>query len=662
MNTLFSKMTVGIFTTEVVFAFILTIVLLNRYGNWKTQNVVVTIAVLISWYFSLLIIFVLPIDISLATYRKCIKDYASQNSTNSSQNEYCKNPWSYVPSSTLPNLWRVVYWTSQLLTWFIMPVMQYYVKSGEFTLKEKLKNAIKSNTVYYSTLLTIVTVLLIYIALKPGVHLDWQKLKAIASSASNTWGLFLLILLLGIALVDIPTELWRSSQIEYRLRKVYFKLSKLNTEKLESEGALEDVIESIKNVSLNINPNDQLYDCFQIILKKVPEDYYESISNLRSNPRRTQMTTSIGLLTKLHKQLITAVHMYQRTETQGNITLENAIFLEDINSNMSSRDYRFVKTSNKLSKWKNYFNTSKIEWYWWCRIHPTLLRTLAVFTGVLSAIIVWSEITFFSKKPVLSIFALMVEAAQLSNDYVMIQVLSTISIAYLAYCTYSTIFKIKLLNIYYLAPNHQTTESSLIFFGLLLSRLTAPLCLNFLGVIHMDSHVIRSRILETDYTQIMGHMDVITIISDGFNIYFPILILVICMATYFKIGSRILSMLGFPQFLEDDELLADYIQEGRLLVIREKERRDRKLRGNLMRQKYRDQTHLTRNNGDVENRVPPSRQENMKSYLLDNAEPIDRSYQSYSSHSINETEKQLPNVSTRPSNNWEPPRNIFDDM
>lgn len=70
-----------------------------------------------------------------------------------------------------------------------------------------------------------------------------QKLKAIASSASNTWGLFLLILLLGVALVDIPRELWRSSQIDYTLRKVYFKLSKLNTEKLESEGALEDVLE-----------------------------------------------------------------------------------------------------------------------------------------------------------------------------------------------------------------------------------------------------------------------------------------------------------------------------------------------------------------------------------------------------------------------------------
>jgi hypothetical protein len=61
-------MTVGIFSAEVIFALILTTVLLNRYGNWKTQNIVVTFAVLISWYFSLLIIFVLPIDISLVSY------------------------------------------------------------------------------------------------------------------------------------------------------------------------------------------------------------------------------------------------------------------------------------------------------------------------------------------------------------------------------------------------------------------------------------------------------------------------------------------------------------------------------------------------------------------------------------------------------------------
>lgn len=73
-------MTVGIFSAEVICAFILTTVLLNRYGNWKTQNIVVTFAVLIAWYFSLLIIFVLPIDISLVSFEfiifaKCIYYY-----------------------------------------------------------------------------------------------------------------------------------------------------------------------------------------------------------------------------------------------------------------------------------------------------------------------------------------------------------------------------------------------------------------------------------------------------------------------------------------------------------------------------------------------------------------------------------------------------------
>lgn len=73
-------MTVGIFSAEVICAFVLTTVLLNRYGNWKTQNIVVTSAVLIAWYFSLLIIFVLPIDISLVSieftiFAKCTYYY-----------------------------------------------------------------------------------------------------------------------------------------------------------------------------------------------------------------------------------------------------------------------------------------------------------------------------------------------------------------------------------------------------------------------------------------------------------------------------------------------------------------------------------------------------------------------------------------------------------
>ena len=65
----------------------------------------------------------------------------------------------------------------------------------------------------------------------------------------------------------------------------------------------------------------------------------------------------------------------------------------------------------------------------------------------------------------------------------------------------------------------------------------------------MDSHVIRYDMEETAYTKIMGHMDVISIISDYFNVYFPIALLALTLATYFSLGARLLTMLGFQQFL-----------------------------------------------------------------------------------------------------------------
>lgn len=133
--------------------------------------------------------------------------------------------------------------------------------------------------------------------------------------------------------------------------------------------------------------------------------------------------------------------------------------------------------------------------------------------------VVWSEVTFFNKQPVLSIFAIIVNVARTNYDYFTIQVnykkkttqkskkislqlLSTTIILYLCYCAYSTVLKIRVLNLYYLAPHHQTNEYSLIFSGMMLSRLTPPLCLNFLGLIHMDSHIIKKQVMETHYTQV----------------------------------------------------------------------------------------------------------------------------------------------------------------
>jgi len=283
-------------------------------------------------------------------------------------------------------------------------------------------------------------------------------------------------------------------------------------------------------------------------------------------------------LIKLNRQVIKALQTHLRTESQWSDWMDYAFELEDTNKNMVSNEHRYIHDMSKppSSIFARYVYTSKVEWYWKCLLRPLLLRIGAGMAAIMSVLIVWSEITFFSSKPVLSVFAAIVKSAASSHNYLAIEIVCLITICYLCLCTYYTVFKVRVLNYFYLAPNHHSDEYTLLFSGALLCRITPPLCLNFLSLIHMDSHVIKSQIMETAYTRIMGHMDVVSIISDYFNIYFPIALLALCTATYFSIGSRLLSGLGFQQFLtQDSEMTQELVEEGKEHMKRERRRRQR---------------------------------------------------------------------------------------
>lgn len=192
----------------ICFSVILASVALHRYGKIQTQHMIVSFSVLIAWSFSFMIVFTIPLDVTSTVYRQCkqvhnISIQITRIFNNSARNETeepfpCQKPWGMVEDDVFPNLWRVIYWTTQCLTWLIMPMMQSYAKAGDFDVKGKLKSALIDNVIYYGSYLFICGILLLDLALQPNVYLDWPKLKAIASSASNTWGLFLLILLLGM--------------------------------------------------------------------------------------------------------------------------------------------------------------------------------------------------------------------------------------------------------------------------------------------------------------------------------------------------------------------------------------------------------------------------------------------------------------------------------
>ncbi|KAI5719811.1 hypothetical protein M8J76_015142 [Diaphorina citri] len=134
------------------------------------------------------------------------------------------------------------------------------------------------------------------------MSLHGQRLKTIASSCSNTWGLFLLVLLLGYALVDIPRELWLSGKRRHLLNKAYFKLSKLSVDKSEAEETLHDILDSLQIVDQYITTNDILYQYLSTINQKIP-------AHVKQNMRRQQrvdediIPPSYKTLVNLHSQV-----------------------------------------------------------------------------------------------------------------------------------------------------------------------------------------------------------------------------------------------------------------------------------------------------------------------------------------------------------------------
>ncbi|KAB0397772.1 hypothetical protein E2I00_011041, partial [Balaenoptera physalus] len=537
---------------EIVFVFFLALFLLHRYGDFKKQHRLVIVGTLLAWYLCFLIVFILPLDVSTTIYNRC--KHAAANS-------------SPTESSNITGL-------------ILLPFMQSYARSGGFSITGKIKTALIENAIYYGTYLLI---------------FGANQLQTIGIAAANTWGLFLLVLLLGYGLVEIPRSYWNGAKRGYLLMKTYFKAAKLMTEKADAEETLEDVMEEVRKVNESIKYNHPLRKCVDTILKKCPLEYQEkmgrNMDDYEDFDEKHNTYPSEKSLVKLHKQVIYSVQRHRRTQVQWQILLEQAFYLEDVAKNETSATCQFVHTFQSPepeNRFIQYFYNPTVEWYWECLLRPWFYRVLAVVLSIFSVIVVWSECTFFSTTPVLSLFAVFIQLAEKTYNYIYIEIACFLSIFFLSICVYSTVFRIRVFNYYYLASHHQTDAYSLLFSGMLFCRLTPPLCLNFLGLTHMDSSISHQNTQPTAYTSIMGSMKVLSFIADGFYIYYPMLVVILCIATYFSLGTRCLNLLGFQQFMGDNDMTSDLVDEGKELIRREKRKRQRQEEGENRRREWKE--------------------------------------------------------------------------
>ena len=130
-----------------------------------------------------------------------------------------------------------------------------------------------------------------------------------------------------------------------------------------------------------------------------------------------------------------------RTEAQWQHMMDTVYWLEDNHKNSSSGEKIFKRQSPSKDDWFHYLPPS-VEWYLRCSCVPLLYQGAGVTAGVMSVMITWSEVTFFSERPTLSLFAVFIQAAADDTNYRWIEIISFLTICYMSLCTFFTVFKV----------------------------------------------------------------------------------------------------------------------------------------------------------------------------------------------------------------------------
>eukprot|EP00164_Ancoracysta_twista_P001405 GFYU01001828.1.p1 GENE.GFYU01001828.1~~GFYU01001828.1.p1 ORF type:complete len:588 (-),score=24.12 GFYU01001828.1:148-1911(-) len=505
------------------------------------------VLVYVAWFFCFSIVGLVPLDISQTYARRC----------HEAGDTDCPSNFSEVSGNLLVVTWEVLYWITFCLCWAVLPVFTSYAESGAYTRADKWKQALKENVIFYAVCGLFAGGFLIY--LMAASQLDVAGIKGICIALANTWAMFLLVCLLGHGLVDVPRKLWLKGNREKNLRYSQFRAVGVFEALDSSQYELKRTIASIQKTVESISDSNHLKQYADILQSEIPSNVELGNSRRLSDADEDVEVSYKGLI-KLRNNLKRAKLDLERAQCQWDNLLMHTRILEDVINNCNQPDRAFHssirnKRTGLLAAQRDHW-----EWMWRVKFYPVFMRTLSVTCAVLSVLILSCELTAFSGFTLLSIW----------NPYphiddLTVQVIISIPLCYSCVCTFYSIFKIKVFNLYELHPNKQTDGPSMLFNAQIVTRLVAPLCFNYMEILQTK---------DAKFYEMYDDIDVVPLFGDYFNIYFPIAILLFTIATIFNLFERVLRLCNINQLFADtfDESL---VSEGQRLLNRERNWRQR---------------------------------------------------------------------------------------
>ncbi|KAL2271639.1 hypothetical protein VTJ83DRAFT_1010 [Remersonia thermophila] len=480
----------------------------------------------------------------------------------------------WLPARALKVSWRINYWLTFALTWFILPILGEYSDSGYREAKAKLVDSLRANAQYYAIVFGSGVLGFVYVLWSYG-HFS-TSLKSTIIALAYCWGLVLVIYLMGHGLVSIPRRLFRSANISGRLRRIQSQAPRAYEKMTEAEMDLEDLELQIGELSRRKGGSVSLFEDWVeelVDMVNLPESQPGRDSIIRGTGDRSPLPNVITekYLAELTRRFLRARHARARYVSEWNRLLEDAVRTQAILDSAASKKLEFGKASPAAGFCGRFaLLTPYTRYLLHYRLVPYLQTGLAIVLSLASICIVWSEVVK-GILPQLSVIRYSVvhhNVADKGQVGPAGQAIAALWMMYMCAAALISITEVKVWRGRALVRRNTAPESAF-WYASQVARLSVPLTYNFmtfLGLVYKD----------TVFYRFLGVLIDLTPLGEWFDYLFPAFILVPVCATLFGLYGRVRRAVGFGIEVLDHEDEDDggagparSWREGRDLIERE---------------------------------------------------------------------------------------------
>nr|XP_027074803.1 LMBR1 domain-containing protein 2 homolog A-like [Coffea arabica] len=466
--------------------------------------------------------------------------------------------------------WSWSYWSTFLLTWIAVPLIQGFEDAGDFTVTERLKTSIHVNLVFY---LIVGSIGLLGLILLVTMSKNWDRdLLGFAMACSNTFGLVTGAFLLGFGLSEIPKGIWRNADWTTRQKVLSHKIAKMAVKLDDAHKELSNAIVVAQATSKQMSKRDPLRRYMDVIDNMLVQMFREDPSfkpqGGRLGENDMDYDTDEKSMATLRCHLRGAREEYYRCKSEYMTFVLKALELEDTTKNYDQRSATGWKYVSSLRPERNgsfgsFLDT--LEFIWRCILEKQFEKVLAVILGCMSAAILLAEATMLIGGVDLSLFSILIKSA--GNQEVLVQVFAFVPLMYMCICTYYSLFKVGRLMFYSFTPS-QTSSVSLLMICSMVARYAPPISYNFLNLISL--HGDKKTIFETR----MGTIDsAVPFFGKGFNNIYPLIMVIYTLLVASNFFNRVIAFFGSWKRLrlqtEEDDV-DGFDPSGLLILQRER--------------------------------------------------------------------------------------------